>query len=405
MNSKDSTLSLQHSDAAAVFTQLQSVVRGRMPVLDGLRAFAVLSVLWHNTVWSGRWEATDIFSRWLKVAINGGWVGVQLFFVLSGFLITGILLDEKGAPHQIRNFYARRVLRIFPLYYATLCLLFFIFPALGWFLSALGGATDGQIWYWAFLANWSIPTIGGPGKVSHFWSLAVEEQFYLVWPFVVMGFSRRNLARFCFALIASALAIRAAMIAYDIEFAQWRAYEFTFVRWDALACGALLAIAVRSAELHEALRRFAKPVFAATLIYVLVAIADFHGYGAVEKGLGALNQTMAAILFSTLIYFAITQAKTLSIGQQLLSSAPLRNIGKYSYAIYVFHYPVALVVQGWWTKTLSQHTSAFSTSGMMARVLLVFVISYTLALCSWYLIEQPCLRLKRFFITPKPLAA
>lgn len=406
MRTKDSAFSLQRSDASDVFAELQQVVGGRMPALDGLRAFAVLTVLWHNTVWTGRWEANDIFSLPLKVMINAGWVGVQLFFVLSGFLITGILLDEKGAPHQTRNFYARRALRIFPLYYCALFLLFIVFPGLGWFESSLGASSDKQIWYWSFLANWSIPIIGGPGKVSHFWSLAVEEQFYLVWPFVVISFSNRNLVRFCVALIVSALVIRGAMISYDFEFAHWRAYEFTFARWDALACGALLAIAVRRVDLHEVLWRFAKPVFIVALIYVFVATASLHGYEAVEKkALGVLNQTMSAILFAGLIYFAIAPAQVLSIGQRLLWSTPLRNIGKYSYAIYVFHYPVALIVQGWWEKNLLQYKWAFSTPSMIVRVLLVFVISYALAFCSWYVLEQPCLRLKRFFIVPKRLGA
>ncbi len=402
MSSKDSSLSLQRSDTGGVFTELQQAIGGRMPALDGLRAFAVLTVLWHNTVWAGRWEPTDIFALPLKVVINAGWVGVQLFFVLSGFLITGILIDEKGAPHQIRNFYARRVLRIFPLYYSALFLLFVVFPALGWFVSALGTNSDKQIWYWTFLANWSIPIVGGPGKVSHFWSLAVEEQFYLVWPFVVISFSNRNLVKFCLALIVSAFFIRAAMISYDFEFAHWRAYEFTFARWDALACGALLAIGVRRVDLHEILLRFARPVFAIALVYVVIATAGLHGYEAVEKkALGVLNQTMSAILFAGLIYFAITPTQTSSMGQRLLSSAPLRNIGKYSYAIYVVHYPVALIVQNWWEKNLQQYQLTFSTPSMLVRVVLVFIISYALALCSWYVIEQPCLRLKRFFVVVK----
>ena len=402
MNDQQATLAVELSESDNVFAQLQRIVQGRMPALDGLRAFAVLSVLWHNAVWAGgSWQTTGIFTHGLKGLVNAGWVGVQLFFVLSGFLITGILLDEKGAPQQIRNFYARRVLRIFPLYYCTLFLLFVIFPAAGWFSSALGVAGANQIWYWTFLSNWSIPIIGGPGSLSHFWSLAVEEQFYLVWPFVVVALSCRNLVRLCLVLIASAALTRIAMISYGFEFAHWRAYEFTFARWDALACGALLAVAVRSCELSEVLQRFAKPVCAACLLYVFVVIADFHGYDAVEAGFGALNQTIIAILFSAVIYFAVVPAETLSIGQKLLWSAPLRNIGKYSYAIYVFHYPVALVLLGWWGQHMHSVDAAHPTPAMLVRVLLVFAISYVLALCSWHLLEQPFLRLKRFFIASK----
>src|SRR5579862_7894518 len=140
------------------------------PALDGLRGVAILSVMVEHLA--------------PRLLAGGGWVGVDLFFVLSGFLITGVLLDGKDDPHRGRTFYVRRALRIFPLYYATLALITFgpLAKAL-----ALGLSAQTLGWYWIYGTNWQIALgmahIGGP--IAYFWSLAVEEQFYLIWPLII----------------------------------------------------------------------------------------------------------------------------------------------------------------------------------------------------------------------------
>lgn len=400
MSTIESALSVAHAEADDVFTKLQRVIRGRMPELDGLRGIAILTVLWHNGVWAGHWSSTGTLTRLLNLSAGIGWVGVQLFFVLSGFLITGILLDEKGAPHQFRNFYVRRILRIFPLYYGTLFLLLVLLPALN--VRAAIDMKNGtqQIWYWLFLSNWSIPIIGGPGALSHFWSLAVEEQFYLLWPFAVVGLSHKGLAKLCLGLVISALIMRVAMINYDLNFATWRAYEFTFARWDALAIGALLALTVRLREWQAWLQRFALPVAATALIYIAGFIAIEHNYAPVEHGVAALNQTIAALLFAALLYLGIRPLTTWSKGWcRFLNNRALRNVGKYSYAMYVFHYPLLMFFNIY----LSESTKAFEAAHPLIwtplRVAMVGIVSYGLAVGSWYLLEQPCLRLKRYFVS------
>lgn len=372
-----------------------------MPELDGLRGLAIIAVIWHNSVGAGQWEIRDMLARLINVLANVGWTGVQLFFVLSGFLITGILLDQKGSPHQFRNFFLRRILRIFPLYYTTLLLIFVVLPALG--LAGVFGTEHEtrQIWYWTFLANWSIPAIGGPPALSHFWSLAVEEQFYLLWPFVVIGLSRQGLAKVCLALIVSAIAIRALLIGYDLEFARWRAYEYTFVRWDALAIGALLAVVVRHQPWHRALSAWATPLLVASAVYIGVYIVIDHGYGAVDSGIAAFNQTIAAVLFAALLYRGIFPAAAgTSPWQMALRNAGLRNVGKYSYAIYVFHYPVLLLVIQYLEKHLPAVPAVPAEVLVVVRIVAVAVLSYALAWCSWRVLEQPFLRLKRLFGSP-----
>jgi peptidoglycan/LPS O-acetylase OafA/YrhL len=399
MSPNDGVMSPFSVETTDVFTRLQQAVRGRMSALDGLRGIAIIWVVWHNSDGARAWDRHGILPSLVKLVANIGWVGVQLFFVLSGFLITGILLDQKGSPHQFRNFYVRRALRIFPLYYLMLTLLFIILPALG--LAPAVGITNDvqQIWYWLFLANWSIPTIGGPGALSHFWSLAVEEQFYLLWPLAVFGLSRRALGWLCLLLIFSAFVMRVVLFSYGFEYAQWRSYEFTFVRWDALAIGALLALVVRSYSWHLRLQRVVVACIGAAVFYMLAFVVARHNYEPVGQGVAALNQTIAALLFAALLYQALAPCHALfGAWQRFLHNPVLRNAGKYSYAIYVFHYPVLMAMNSFLDGPKGRLQNEWPFLTMLLYVAAAWLISHLLAICSWRLIEQPCLRLKRFFV-------
>ncbi|MBD0321145.1 MAG: acyltransferase, partial [Gemmatimonadetes bacterium] len=165
-------------------------LRGHLPALDGLRGVAVaLVVLLHFTLFVPAGPVESFFSR----GVGTGWMGVDLFFVLSGFLITGILYDSRDSPAYFRNFYARRSLRIFPLYYAYLFAIFAVLPRVQ--AGAAGPAEESaRIWVWTYLSNvlfarggWEVM----PGHTTHLWSLAVEEQFYLLWFAAVVMAPRR----------------------------------------------------------------------------------------------------------------------------------------------------------------------------------------------------------------------
>jgi peptidoglycan/LPS O-acetylase OafA/YrhL len=390
------------SFASTASDDLQARVRAHMPTLDGLRGLAVMIVVWHNTASTGASVGHDAIGRVLSLFSNMGWMGVQLFFVLSGFLITGILLDAKGAPRQFRNFYMRRVLRIFPIYYAVLFVAFIVLPALGYLPEWSVANKSQQIWYWTYLANWELPIVGGGGGLSHFWSLAVEEQFYLLWPLVVIGLQRRALSWLCVGLIVSAPLARAVLINHDFEFAKWAAYEFTFVRWDALACGALLAIAVRYRPWLQVVMVAAPKAMLCALIYMAGYAALNHNFAAVEQGVAALNQSVAALLCAALLFRGIFSAQpTTSRWQVFLSNSMLRNIGKYSYAIYIFHFPIAVGLSLLWKQHFGDFQNAHPTLDNSLRVVVVALCAYLLAICSWHLLEQPCLKLKRFFINNK----
>jgi peptidoglycan/LPS O-acetylase OafA/YrhL len=328
---------------------------------------------------------------------NLGWLGVQLFFVLSGFLITGILLDGKGQPHQLPHFYMRRMLRIFPLYFFVLLVGFVLLPLLGLLPQWLESDRAHQVWYWTFLINWAAPIVGGGSTFSHFWSLAVEEQFYLLWPLLVITAGNRTMLWLCAVFIGSAILIRAALIRYNLDFAVGAAYQFTVARWDALAVGALLALVLRQRQWCERLIRLAPFAAALLLIYLMAYVAIEHNFAPVDRD-AALNQTVAALLFGLLIFVAVYPAAAgRSLAQRGVSSAWLRSVGKYSYAIYVFHLPMMHV----WGVTLKKISAATFATMPLLEILVnifgVFALSLALSLLSWHLLEQPFLRLKKRF--------
>ena len=221
--------------------EIRRAISGHIPPLDGVRGVAIILVLISHLDWT-----PPVFAgRPREVLVNfayTGWTGVELFFVLSGFLITGILLDSKRAENYFSLFYIRRALRILPLSYATLFAAFILFPLLG----RLGVPHfprifySAQLWCWFYVGNWApfwhkhIPYFG------HFWSLAVEEQFYLVWPCVVYMTRRRTLTRTCLALALVAQVLKIALAVKGVD-----VYNLTTSHLDSLGLGALAALIVR----------------------------------------------------------------------------------------------------------------------------------------------------------------
>ena len=196
--------------------------------LDGVRGLAILLVLiYHFTLgMSGSGLASRLF---LKLTATG-WCGVDLFFVLSGFLITGILVDAKESPHRFRNFYARRALRIFPLYYAILTFIFVFLPLVAVRSEGVAPLGDAGIWLWGYGTNILAAQRNAWFPLGHFWSLAVEEHFYIFWPAVVMWCDRRTVLWVCASMVIIALLARLWMVSSGAVLA---AYCLTVCRMDA----------------------------------------------------------------------------------------------------------------------------------------------------------------------------
>jgi peptidoglycan/LPS O-acetylase OafA/YrhL len=365
-------------------------------MLDGVRGLAILAVLlYHGVLYSGS-RSSHFIDQSLRDLVSFGWAGVDLFFVLSGFLITGILLDSRTSPTYYRSFYARRVLRIFPLYFACLAGFIFVLPLVGRWDSMVEAVRQNQFWYWTYLVNWRIGLQGWSEffELGHFWSLAVEEQFYMVWPFVVLTFRPATLAKICIACVVGALALRVWLVfsGYPIG-----AYVLTPCRLDALSLGALLAIGVRNPASHAILARFAPRV----LVVCFVAIASifvlnrsFWPTGAFTLTLGLSIVALAsASLMATLLFRP--EARWLA---GFFRSSPMRFLGKYSYGIYVIHHPVIIMLGR--SRLGGAEWRQFGDTEIMGQLLAVTLgigLSVGLALTSWYLLETPFLRLKSKF--------
>ena len=320
-----------------------------------------------------------------------GWSGVDLFFVLSGFLITGILLDTRSSPRYFQTFYLRRVLRIFPLYFAYL---FLILVAARWGWRWYSGVdvwrSTNPGWYFTYLLNWKWDHGYNDLFLGHLWSLAIEEQFYLVWPAVVWLVPRRKLQWLCLAVPLGSLGVRwyLGSHGYDSE----SIYRMTPCRMDCLALGALMALGLRDfrGPLELWLRR-TRPVVVAAFVAAVALSPHPVWSDAPMRIAGALA---IAALFANLVFHAAT-APGGAIGR-ICSWRVLRACGKYSYAMYVLHSaPYHLTVEiarGWPAAAKYLYFPALAA------------LAYGLAWVSWRILESPFLELKRRvpYFAPRP---
>lgn len=371
----------------------------RIATLDGVRGLAILAVLMDH---SGMWiSPTTTLDRAVRYVTGSTWAGVDLFFVLSGFLITGILLDARGGRHYFRNFYARRCLRIFPVYY--LCIALVILASLVPVVAHHYPAASRQIrqvqpWYWTYTVNYLIAFHGWDAaamRSSHLWSLAIEEQFYLVWPALVLLVDRRTLTRICIALLIACPILRLAL--YFTGTGTPALLVMTPTRLDTLAFGALLAIAARSDGGLERWRRalgygaIVSGVLLASTLTFRIRLANE------SPEIATVGFSLIAIVAAYFVTFATTTPAG-SLAHRALAHPALRAVGRYSYAMYVFHMPIVGLLHD--RGLAPDHTPTVLGShlpGQFAFTALCFVLSYAVAFASWHLFEQPILKLKSYF--------
>jgi peptidoglycan/LPS O-acetylase OafA/YrhL len=370
-----------------------------IPVLDGLRGLAiVLVVVFHAAGDCGSVPVTSA-QRVVFGLTGAGWCGVDLFFVLSGFLITGVLLDSRGTSGYFRNFYARRTLRIFPLYYGFLTALFLFHLILPGNRFGRAFWAD-QAWFWTYAQNWMVAwRKAWPPHTSHFWSLAIEEQFYFFWPLMVYLLRNREkaLVGLCVAIIAGSLSLRCCMTAEG--FAPISIFSATATRLDGLALGSCIRVLSRMPFAAYWLARLAAPVglVFALLLGGLFLHAPSSG-SEYSKEFQTVGYTVLAVVFAAALLRAVASPK--GILARLLNQRPLLLLGKISYGVYVFHLPInGLLRQIWPKKWLDQPGLNFPL--FLAASAVASVGTATL---SWLLFERHFLKLKDHFL-PKPKAA
>ena len=310
---------------------------GHIPQLDGIRGLAVLLVMvLHFTLHGKMGEASAFWAdqHFLRITLSG-WIGVDLFFVMSGFLITGILWNTKEREGYFRVFYGRRFLRIFPLYYGYLAVRLLIVPM---FFPELTVAPQAQALYWTYLSNTlpilqnvsdSFSDIGRPVGLFHFWSLAVEEQFYLFWPLLVWKLNRQHLMRLCVALTILAPVFRLAL---SYTFEPEAGKVFTLARVDALAIGAYCALAIRGGEI-ERLRRWVGPV---VLVCLPILSVIFYMRGRLSSSdpyMHGIGFTAVALIGAGLLIRSLDKPG-------MFGWKWLQWLGGLCYGLYVFNGPL-----------------------------------------------------------------
>jgi peptidoglycan/LPS O-acetylase OafA/YrhL len=363
-----------------------------MPGLDALRGLAIVLVLFHNLSFAEHVHS-PLFKLW-NVLPESGWIGVQIFFVLSGFLITGILVDDRGIPRFYGRFYIRRALRIFPLYYALLIvyavlyasrvLQFRIAP-----LTAISYATYLQNWSALFLRE--IPPGFGP-----LWSLAVEEQFYLLWPLLIGKVSLRASAIACVAIIVASFLGRMGMHLANMP-PGWL-YVSTPARADALAIGALLALLLRSPTWRPRLIG-ALPWVGAVSALALGALAlSTHGLNRLNPWMQVYGYTLVAVLAAVVTARAALAGLRAPVRPRTrILTGVLTFFGKYSYGIYVVHMPIKIAAMALLGAALRRQSTLHPLPVDVLFVAAGTAASVALALVSWRLIERPFLSLKDRF--------
>jgi peptidoglycan/LPS O-acetylase OafA/YrhL len=362
----------------------------QIPALDGVRGIAILLVLTHNlSPFDG---SSGAAARLATILLNPGWIGVQLFFVLSGFLITGVLLDSRGAPSYYTSFIGRRVLRIFPVYYATLLVMFVVLPVFHAQPPELTRDAHSQVFLWTYLVNWFWFFGHEIAGFSHCWSLAVEEQFYLAWPFVVRACGPTRIVKLAvwMSLVAFASRVTIRLLGAEANLA----YVFTICRMDALALGGAVAATART---NSAL--FERHRYRLLAICLGVLVAGFfatHGYGRLGIVSQTVGYTALAVAFSALIAAVVgDHAKGGGPISRVLANPVLRAFGKYSYGMYMFH-PLLNDFVG--VPLLERHGLMPPTFAVgFAYVVGSIAVTFALAYVSYVGFEQHFLRLKRHF--------
>lgn len=364
----------------------------RDAALDGVRGIAIVLVLFHHHVYYSGIDRRFWYDLQFFKLADSCWLGVDLFFVLSGFLITGILYDAKSSSHYFRSFYGRRVLRIFPLYFGFLLVALLVLP---FWLSeeATRFFYQSQVWYWSFLANIHIAMEGWQRPVSHFWSLAIEEQFYLIWPFLVFAFDRNRLLHLTVYCMIIALVLR-IWLPFGLD--RTGAYVLLPTRMDCLAAGAFLALFIRGPGGIRSLGWLPWVLAICSTLSLAAIYLEDRRLSILDPVVATIGYTLIAVCFASWLAIVVA-APTHSWIRRFLSGAQLVGLGKYSYGLYVIHAPVIWFLQQGGLRADNFPRFLGSTMpGVIVFSLIGITISVVLAMASYHYWELPFLRLKRY---------
>jgi peptidoglycan/LPS O-acetylase OafA/YrhL len=344
----------------------------QIPAFDGLRGIAILAVLLYHCHPRLAGTVVEPFIVW-------GWCGVSLFFVLSGFLITGLILDAGSSPRFYKNFFARRGLRIWPAYWLLLLLYYIVVPLLSEGPHAMLRECFSAPWPWLLLFVQNLRPLALPGAIGPTWSLALEQQFYVFWAPVARSLRPRW-------LVFVALAMYAASSLMRLLHPAWLTPTHTLGHLDGLAVGSLIATALRTRPWPLAAWRWIARAGLA-LGVCGIALALHHG--------SAFTDSLLALGFGGMLLAALLgqAAARPTIYCRTLTVRPLLFVGKVSYGLYVMHIFVFTMIAGYVDGPLDH----FGMAGNIAIVIIRIAAAIGVAAVSWHWFERPILGMKRYF--------
>jgi len=356
--------------------------RSYYPALDGLRGLAsLLVVIYHNF-------------GFINHYFFFGWIGLDIFFVLSGFLITDILLNTLHRKDYLQNFYMRRMLRVFPIYYAGLILFLVILPRFPDMMNYFSYYVNNQVYLWTYLQNWLYvfnPPPQHQSILNHLWSLAVEEQFYLLWPLVFLLIKK---PKYLLALIGLLL-----VLVIGLRYWSWTSQVqdlsyynlYTFTRIDGICIGCMVALLQKI-----------NPGFLRK--YTAAIVLAFAGFNFMFFFFNRENQftfpylaiagySTVAMLFGLLVYDIIHERTKLLI--RIFSNRILKFFGRVSYGCYIIHWPLYLLLSPYLLKWITPYISGHPKEFMVSFI--ATALSYLLGYLSYRYFESYFLKLKKRF--------
>ncbi|MEG4204417.1 acyltransferase [Microcoleus sp. Pol7_A1] len=376
--------------------KVSSMLRGYMPVLNGYRGIAILLVFLYHCISYVASEHIEFADSFYKTLMSLGWCGVDAFFVLSGFLITGIVLDTREQETFFINFYARRMLRIFPVYYVFLTIFLGVIHPLIRSYEYENNLDSSQIWYWFYLENWKwiVQGVFDRGPLDHFWSLAVEEQFYLICPALIYILPRRLLSWFLGIVILSAVFFRSWLLLTPLltPTLALSIYFNPLCRVDTLAMGSLIALWMRSERTLPRLLWMSPILVIVSGISLSIIVITQGGLEPFNPVVQSIGFSIIAIFFSSLLILSVTQSEN-SLLVRCLSWLPLQQLGTISYGLYVYHFPILWMLRD----RIYEYVGESFILGHLASFLVGGVLTLVISIVSWYCLEQPILRLKSYF--------
>jgi peptidoglycan/LPS O-acetylase OafA/YrhL len=388
------------SSAGAVAARRSREVLDFIPALDGFRGVAVMLVLAFH-LFQDR-DALHGYVRRALFAVDASWVGVDMFFVLSGFLITRILLSTKSSPRYFRTFYARRFLRIFPLYYGVLLVVILILPRVLPTSPGINILLSKQWMLWTYTMNYDTFAFGAGWIVLlHLWSVCIEEQVYLLWPAAVFFLSTRRLRIACWTLIGAAPAIRLCFLLLGDPYSH---YFITSCRSDELAMGGLVALGVMEGRIGAMARlaRIALPVTAAALgVLTVSGSLNVVGQAAMTKGAilsKCLSFSIIGPFFASVLILLLQPLPGTGWILKFFNLRGWRWIGKYSYGIYLLHYTIAPIASILFPLSEIQALIADAFLARLIYFLLASSLAIAAAFAAWHLWEKHFLSMKRWFL-------